>query len=77
MYISNKSSKVPGNRDLGWQDENPSVNKTQKSVATHSDVENVDGSESMEAHKREERRKRKEKDICLTSYTAWCKNGER
>jgi hypothetical protein len=46
---SNGSSKVPGNRDLGWQDENPSMNKTQMSVATHSDVENVDGSESTEA----------------------------
>ena len=105
---SNRSTNVPGNRDIGWQDENPSVNKTQKSVATHSDVENVDESETTEAKggpchhigggapqkqintrardlksqddgtipegwkmKREERKMRKEKGICLTSYTAW------
>jgi hypothetical protein len=36
------------NRDLCWQDENPSMNKTQKSVATHSDVENVDEIETKE-----------------------------
>jgi hypothetical protein len=49
---SNRSFKVPGNRDrdrdLGWQDENPSMNKTQKSVATHFDVGNVIGIESEE-----------------------------
>ena len=105
---SNGSSKVPGNGDLGRQDENPSVNKTHERVATNSDVENVDVKDAMEAKggpchhfgggappkqintrardlksqddkaipegwkvKREERKKKKDKDICLTSYTAW------
>ena len=46
---SNGSSKVPGNGDLGRQDENPSVNKTHERVATYYDVENADENDAMEA----------------------------